>query len=148
MVYAYCQLGTTHRDLLRSRCSRSPAEERQGVRQSQVQSPRRRALSVVAPGTCRPCGATGPRKVAMKTMLTSVFVALALAATLGANVASANVAVQLEIKNQSTNTAGHFVSATTGQKVKFTATLKSQVGKKATAVVTLRADVPTIPGCS
>ncbi|HZM17685.1 MAG TPA: hypothetical protein VFE28_16945 [Candidatus Krumholzibacteria bacterium] len=84
----------------------------------------------------------------MKTMLTSVFVALALAATLGAKVASANVAVQLEIKNQSTNTAGHFVSATTGQKVKFAATLKSLVGKKATGVVTLRANVPSIPGCS
>ena len=84
----------------------------------------------------------------MKTLLTSVFVALVLAATLGANVASANVAVQLEIKNQSTNTVGHFVSATTGQKVKFTANLKSLVGKKATGVVTLSANVPSIPGCT
>ncbi len=85
----------------------------------------------------------------MKRMLTTGFVALAFALTLDANAASADhVDVQLEIKNQDTNQAGHAVSATTGQKVKFTIKVKNLSRQRVTATVVLNAAVPSIPGCT
>lgn len=85
----------------------------------------------------------------MKRMLTTGFVALAFALTLGANAAAADhVDVQLNIKNQNTDQAGHVVSAATGQKVKFTIKVKNLTKQKATATVVLNATVPSIPGCT
>ena len=83
----------------------------------------------------------------MKRMLTTGFVALAFALTLGANAASADhVDVQLEIKNQHNGQAGHVVSATTGQKVKFTIKVKNLSKQRVSMTVVLNATVPTIPG--
>ena len=85
----------------------------------------------------------------MKRMLTTGVVALAFALTRGANVAAADhVDVQLDIKNQITNQAGHVVSATTGQKVKFSIKVKNLSKQKVTATVVLDATVPSIPGCT
>ena len=80
----------------------------------------------------------------MKRVLTSCVVALALAAVLGVSAASANVDVQLNIKNQSTDQQGNHISATTGQQVKFTLTVKNLSKKKQMATVMV---VGGIPGC-
>jgi hypothetical protein len=81
----------------------------------------------------------------MIQVLTSTIVALACAATIGASVvAAATVDTNLEIKCG--NQSGNYVSAVTGDRVKFAITLKNLSGTKAMATVTLRAEVPTIPG--
>jgi hypothetical protein len=83
----------------------------------------------------------------MKRMLTTGVVALAFALTLGANAASADhVDVQLEIKNG--GQSGHVVTATTGEKVKFTVKVKNLSKQSAPVTVVLTATVPSIPGCT
>ena len=80
----------------------------------------------------------------MRRLLIASFAGLGLAAVLGVAAASAQVDVQLNIKNQSTDESGNNIHATTGQKVKFTLTVKNLSSKKQDVTVTV---VGGIPGC-
>jgi hypothetical protein len=80
----------------------------------------------------------------MKRVLTSCVVALALAAVLGVSAASAHVDVKLNIKNLNNEQQGNHISAATGERVKFTLTVKNLSSRRQQATVTV---VGGIPGC-